>query len=567
MLCVKKYAWPVAGLGLGMLLAATVIYGLTIHESWGHFLAFLILMVISELHLIRIKRGSLTMEFGFVYASAIIFGPIPAAVMKFLSTLIVQCYQRRNYEFHEKIRTIFFNIGQYMVSFFGAIGVYHFVDKALPGTGSIHVAAAQSAGILAYFLLNNIMVEVYIDLERQSRLLSKLGQSLKNDATTYIIAVPAGIIMSETYEHFGFYGVFAVFFPYMISVYVYRFYMHLITTNRELRALYDVAATMTSTLDMDEVLEIVLASIEDLAPWDTACLYVYQQNALVPALYDGFDSNRLRDVRIKSGEGIIGASLLRGKGDIVNNCQKDPAFFLHMTGLPEDTKSMMTVPLISSNELIGAISLTSSKNYIYTQKHLTLMSILASQASVAIYNAKLFDRTSKMAITDGLTKLYNYRYIYDELERQVDRVKYKGGVFSLVIMDIDHFKVFNDMYGHQIGDEILQNLAVVLKSNVREKDSVGRYGGEEFAIILPDIASPEAINIAERIRQAVEKTELSRTVSGKSLYITISAGVASYPDDALSVDDLVKKADSALLFGAKQDGRNKVVQFKSRSHT
>jgi diguanylate cyclase (GGDEF)-like protein len=225
---------------------------------------------------------------------------------------------------------------------------------------------------------------------------------------------------------------------------------------------------------------------------------------------------------------------------------------------------MMVVPLISGSELIGAISLTSSKNFVYTQKHLTLMSILASQAAVAISNARLFDRTAQMAITDGLTKLYNYRYIYDELERQVNRVKYKGGFFSLIIIDVDHFKTINDMYGHLIGDEILQNLAKVLKDNVREKDVVGRYGGEEFAIILPDISSVEAAGIAERIRQVVEKTELSRTVSGKSLYITVSAGVASYPDDALSVDDLVRKADNALLFGAKQDGRNKVVQFKKK---
>lgn len=563
MVCVKKYALSTAFLGFGILFVSIYIYGFTIHESWENFLVFLILMIISEFNYIRINRGFLTMEFGFVYASVIIFGPVPAAVMKFLSTLIVQSFQRRNYEFREKVLIILFATGQYMLSFFGALGMYFVFAKIIPESVSIHEAVARGAGILTYFLINNAMVEAYIDLERHNRLFLKLGQSLMNDAATYVIALPAGIIMSETYKYFGFYSVFAVFFPYMIAVYIYRFYMNLIATNRELRALYDVAATMTSTLDMDEVLEIVLASITDLAPWDTACLYVYQHDALVPALYDGINDIRFKEVRIRPGEGITGSSLLRGKGEIVNNCQDDPRY-LRLAGLPENTRSMMTVPLISGSEYIGAISLTSSKNYIYTEKNLTLMSILANQAAVAISNARLFGRTARMAVTDGLTKLYNYRYIYDELERQVGRVKSNGGVFSLIIIDIDHFKDFNDMYGHLTGDNILQNLAAVLKSNVREKDVVGRYGGEEFAIILPDISSSEALCIAERIRQVVEKTELAKTVSGKSLYITVSAGVASYPDDALSVEDLVKKADSALLFGAKQDGRNKVVRFKGR---
>jgi diguanylate cyclase (GGDEF)-like protein len=563
MLSVKKYAWLVAGLGLGLLFTFIGIYGFTMPQSWEHFLTFLILMMISELHAININQSYLTMEFGFVYASVLIFGPIPAAVMKFLSTLITQGYLRRRYEFKEKFRIIFFNIGQYMISFFGAIGSYFLAVKIFAGNGTIYTALARGVAILVYFFLNNLMVEAYIYLDRNKKPFLKLGQSLINDATTYIIAVPAGIIMSETYNRLGLYAIFLVFVPYIIIVYIYRLYMNLIATNRELRALYDVAATMTSTLDIDEVLEIVLVSIENLAPWDTACLYVYRQNALVPAVYDGFCDSKFRDVRIKPGEGITGSVLLKGKGEIVNNCQKDPRF-LHVVGLPQDTKSMMVVPLISGSELIGAISLTSSKNFVYTQKHLTLMSILASQAAVAISNARLFDRTAQMAITDGLTKLYNYRYIYDELERQVNRVKYKGGFFSLIIIDVDHFKTINDMYGHLIGDEILQNLAKVLKDNVREKDVVGRYGGEEFAIILPDISSVEAAGIAERIRQVVEKTELSRTVSGKSLYITVSAGVASYPDDALSVDDLVRKADNALLFGAKQDGRNKVVQFKKK---
>ncbi|MGB3963503.1 MAG: GGDEF domain-containing protein, partial [Tepidanaerobacteraceae bacterium] len=160
-----------------------------------------------------------------------------------------------------------------------------------------------------------------------------------------------------------------------------------------------------------------------------------------------------------------------------------------------------------------------------------------------------------------LTGLYNYMYLYSELERQMKNVNARGGCFSFIIIDVDHFKTYNDMYGHVVGDTILKNLADLLRRNVREKDVICRYGGEEFGIVLPGTKSIDALRIAERIRMIIENTPLAR-VKNKDVYITVSAGIASYPTDASSVQDLVNKADKAMIFGAKQKGRNKVVLFR-----
>ncbi|TYP49280.1 diguanylate cyclase (GGDEF)-like protein [Thermosediminibacter litoriperuensis] len=561
-----RYTKILAVTGTGLLILHTGYYGFQLEQPWWQYLIFLLFMFISELNAVQFNNTYLSMEFGFIYAALFIFGFIPAAVMKALSTLLSQAYIRyRNGNLRENLDVVCFNVGQYMVSFFGGAGVYILLKR-----GGLSEVFAQVLGIFMYFILNNLLVEFYISFGTRDYTFRKWLKSLEADLTTYTISVPGGLLTVQLYRHFGYYlhfpyvGFFAAllgFAPYFLMVYIYKLYMGLIATNRELTALYDVAATMTSTLNTQEVLEIIFDSAKSVAPWDTISLFVYQQDALVPLMYEGFYSDSIKDFRLKPGEGITGSTLLRGRGEIVNNCKKDPRF-RQIPGLPLNTKSIMSVSMINNNDIIGAITLTSNKKNAYNNKHLKIMSILANQAAVAISNARLFDRTSKLAVTDSLTKLYNHRYIYEELESMVSRVKNSGGMFSLIIIDIDHFKSYNDRYGHLVGDSILKKLAEVLRDNVRNNDIVGRYGGEEFVIILPDTSGAEAYAIAERIREVVESTEFAQTDTGKKIFITISAGVASCPDDALTVKELVRKADQALLFGAKQKGRNRVVEFR-----
>lgn len=166
----------------------------------------------------------------------------------------------------------------------------------------------------------------------------------------------------------------------------------------------------------------------------------------------------------------------------------------------------------------------------------------------------------EMAITDPLTMLFNRRYFFESLLTEFERAKRYARVLSLVIFDIDHFKEINDTYGHQVGDRVLENFSKVLKSNLRAHDIIGRYGGEEFAVILPETRLDGAYTVADRFREVLSTMVFN--AGEQKINITVSGGIAQYPYKGINTpDDLVRCADNALL-KAKRQGRNVVVIWR-----
>jgi diguanylate cyclase (GGDEF)-like protein len=174
----------------------------------------------------------------------------------------------------------------------------------------------------------------------------------------------------------------------------------------------------------------------------------------------------------------------------------------------------------------------------------------AGHAALAVRNANLLERMSQMAVTDGLTELANRRSFDRSLERELTRAARTDGRLSVVLLDVDHFKALNDTYGHVVGDTVLRQIATALKECGREYDTIARYGGEEFAAVLPGCSSALALQVAERLRQAVED-------ASTDVPVTASAGVATYPYDGLDANALLHAADQALYAG-KREGRNRV---------
>jgi diguanylate cyclase (GGDEF)-like protein len=224
-------------------------------------------------------------------------------------------------------------------------------------------------------------------------------------------------------------------------------------------------------------------------------------------------------------------------------------------------RSLRVVPLLAQGlrdedrQAVGALVLGSPHADAFRDLELQL-ELFANQAAESIQRARLFEKTERLATTDGLTGLLNHRTFQERLDEQLLAVQRYGRKVSLLLCDIDHFKSVNDTYGHPVGDQVLRGVARVLLREARTTDLVARYGGEEFAVVMPETDQAGALVIAERIRERIGQL-VTQTAQGP-LKVTMSLGIATIPGDGAGKADLVEKADACLYF-AKRHGRNQCV--------
>ncbi len=219
-------------------------------------------------------------------------------------------------------------------------------------------------------------------------------------------------------------------------------------------------------------------------------------------------------------------------------------------------RSSIVVPMVSRDQLQGLLAVASTEKGAFSDDAERLLDIFAGQAAIALENEAMFHRVANMAVRDGLTGLFNHRHFYEVLQLELERSERYSRSFSLVMIDADALKSTNDTFGHLIGDRVLRELAALFLAETRESDVVARYGGDEFAIILPESSIDKAQVFAERLRRLVEARDLA--YGDRKIVLTISVGVTSFvPGRGMTVEELVRRADRAL-YRAKSAGRNRV---------
>ncbi|MFH1847607.1 MAG: sensor domain-containing diguanylate cyclase [Candidatus Omnitrophota bacterium] len=326
-----------------------------------------------------------------------------------------------------------------------------------------------------------------------------------------------------------------------------------------LSILYSVSKALNFATDLKKILLFILDKARDAVDAKKASLMLLdkQTNELVvhvvrgvpPDVEEKINTGLMDCTRIKVGEGIAGRVAAEKKHMLINDAKEDKRFQKSDKSFVD---SILCMPLIANEEVIGVVNLTNKKQGgNFTNEDVDMLSTLSNQAAITIYNARLYH----LAITDGMTQLRIHRYFQQRLDEELLRSKEFNHPVSLIMSDIDHFKSFNDTYGHQQGDIVLIDTAKIFRTSVREVDIAARYGGEEFAVILPETDTEGAREMAEKLRKAIEAHEYP-SKQGK-LKVTISLGVGTYPTHATAKEDLIKAADSAL-YVAKEAGRNRV---------
>ena len=322
-----------------------------------------------------------------------------------------------------------------------------------------------------------------------------------------------------------------------------------------LEALYYTAIRLAANLDLEAVLDTLLEALQRVFTYENGSILLVDEESGDLILARAHNYQLPPGYRVPAGRGITGRVVRTRRAEIVDDVTRDPDYIPGVRA----GRSEICVPVLRGERVLAVINIESTVPHAFGPEDLFVLTSLAEIAALAIDNARLHGETLKLALTDGVTGLYNYRFCLECLQEQLRISQKAGKPLTLMMIDLDHFKRVNDRYGHITGDAVLRQFGEVLKSNVRESDYVCRYGGEEFCIILPGTDSHHALELADRLRRSLHHHTFV-DVHGVPLEtrITASIGIATFPEHARNEADLRRAADQAL-YKVKKEGRDAVA--------
>jgi diguanylate cyclase (GGDEF)-like protein len=344
----------------------------------------------------------------------------------------------------------------------------------------------------------------------------------------------------------------------------YRFHTELYRKFDRFTTITELTKAITPIRNYDTLLQSILDKSADLLKAEQGSLMLLDQetDALLLEAKKGIVNGLTEKMRIPKGVGIAGKVVEMGEPLLVENLENDPRV-RQKNRRHYKTRSFVSVPLKIGDRTIGVLNLSDkATGDAFNEEDLRLVQSFASHAAIVLERNVLYDQAEKLkklSITDPLTGLLNRRYLQERLEEEISRASRHGRRVSLMMLDIDGFKTYNDTFGHLAGDGILKLIADAIMNSVRTMDIVSRFGGDEFIIILPETDSGLAAQIAERIRAEVERLMVPPhdQVERRTVAITVSIGIACYPVHGDTTEMLLGQVDKAL-YQAKTQGKNRI---------
>jgi diguanylate cyclase (GGDEF)-like protein len=324
----------------------------------------------------------------------------------------------------------------------------------------------------------------------------------------------------------------------------------------ELETVYETARTLGEHQEPDKILnELLTISMRILGYQHLGVLVFNQERSglLLVARMELGQTQLLKPPMLFDLSGIAGYVARTGRPQRLFDIATDERYQPGLAG----AKSELAVPMISRGRTIGVLNAESMEIGGFTEKDEKVLTILAGSAAMAYENARLQKQLEDLSTTDDLTGVHNFRYFTDRFEDEERRARRYDQPLSLIMVDLDWFKSCNDTFGHQAGNMVLRGIARIIKTVVRDTDVVCRYGGEEFIVILPQTRNSDALEIGERIRTEVDRSDFSAEGLPKTIHVTVSVGVSTYPENGGTAERLVDHVDRAL-YQAKGQGKNRV---------
>ena len=443
---------------------------------------------------------------------------------------------------------------------------------ALYANGGALLAAAVYA--LVYLGSRRLFAERHLPAARAGR--SGAVQGWRVEAATLTASAPTAFLMALAFPRFGLTGVCGLAALLMLLGVVAHLGFEAAGLRDQVRAMETLSAvTVSQTSPMRVTSQFLhlsrkLVSCDRLVLWLTDDSEMRLKRAALGGSQDtegqGEEAGEAAQT-IRFGEGLAGRTAERRKPLFVRDGACDPR-----TAAEERTETgsrlgrdlsfaLLLVPLVAGNQTLGVIQFERDAPGAFTRRDLSRIQALASQAAATLANVRAHRDIHSQAVTDALTGLHNRRHMQTVLADECRRAQRYGHPLSVIMLDVDGFKSYNDTYGHVQGDVLLRMLAGILQASVRGVDRVGRFGGEEFVVVLPETPADEAYRAAERLRLAVAGALFPGHADAPDTAVckTISLGVATFPDITEEVQALVTLADGAL-YRAKRGGRNRTIQ-------
>jgi diguanylate cyclase (GGDEF)-like protein/PAS domain S-box-containing protein len=328
--------------------------------------------------------------------------------------------------------------------------------------------------------------------------------------------------------------------------------------SRQTELLLKIGSTVGQSLNLKDIIENFLDSLSNMMQERPVAFFFLpaDSESLDLISHRGFSDEFVKRMsRIRLGKGFIGRVAITGLSLVLDPTYYDPRF--DPAVLERDNLwSLCSVPVFARDQIKGVICVGSRQQQQAPDEETQLFELIASQIGIAIDNALLYEKTVEMAFTDGLTGLYNRRYLLEEMERELSRANRDDSAFSVISMDIDNLKAVNDRYGHNYGDRLIKEFADVVRRVSRKSDIAARTGGDEFVIVMPGCGQEQAMSLAQRLWSEANSSKMS--IRGEDIHCSVSIGVAGYPIHGMSIEEVLGKADKAM-YVAKTSGKNRIM--------